>query len=213
MNKFKNYWIPTAGLAILFAIGSLMNPYHASAEGGGPTVTIGGPMPLPVAATQSGAWSVGINNTPNVAVANDAAHPVKTSSVDDPGRTPYQFFKNLQPCSGTVCQATTPAVPAGKRLVVQHVSAFGALTSPGNTIEVVASTNSAVISTFAPQVFGNPGAQGFAFDQTVLGYADAGDAVTVFISTNGSFNEAASDFVVTGYLIDCSVNQCAPIAP
>ncbi|HET8907728.1 MAG TPA: hypothetical protein VFN11_12270, partial [Ktedonobacterales bacterium] len=44
-------------------------------------------------------------------------------------------------------------------------------------------------------------------------YADAGSTVTVFISTNGSFNQAASEFVVTGYLLDCTVNQCAPIAP
>jgi len=148
-----------------------------------------------------------------VQVVNTATQPLPTSSVDDPGRTPYQFFVNLQPCINTICQATTPAVPAGKRLVVQHVSAFGALTSPGNVVEVVVSTNTAVISTFAPSVFGSPGTQGFAFDQTVLGYADAGQTVTVFISTNGSFNQAASDFVVTGYLLDCTVNHCAPIAP
>jgi hypothetical protein len=35
----------------------------------------------------------------------------------------------------------------------------------------------------------------------------------VFISTNGSFDQAASDFVVTGYLLDGKGNQCAPIAP
>jgi hypothetical protein len=145
---------------------------------------------------------------PQVTVTN----PAKTSSVDDPGRNPYQFFKNLQPCVHSTCQATTPAVPDGKRLVVQHVSAFGALTSPGNTVEVVVSTPTAVLSTFAPPVFGTTN-QGFAFDQPVLGFADAGQTVTVFISTNGSFDQAASDFVVTGYLLDCKVNQCAPIAP
>ena len=95
----------------------------------------------------------------------------------------------------------------------QHRSvAFGALTSPGNTVEVVVSTDTAVLSTFSPPVFGTQN-QGFAFDQPVLGYADAGSSVTVFISTNGSFDQAASDFVVTGYLIDCTVNVCAPIAP
>jgi len=83
---------------------------------------------------------------------------------------------------------------------------------PGNTVEVVVSTPTAVLSTFAPPVFGTTN-QGFAFDQPVLGFVDAGSTVTVFISTNGSFNQAASDFVVSGYLIDCTVNQCAPIAP
>ena len=149
---------------------------------------------------------------PSVTVVNPATNPAKTSSADDPGRIPYQFFKNLQPCVNTTCQATTPPVPDGKRLVAQHVSAFGALTSPGNTVEVVVSTETAVLSTFAPPVFGTAN-QGFAFDQPVLGFADAGQTVTVFISTNGSFNEAASDFIVTGYLLDCKVNTCAPIAP
>jgi hypothetical protein len=148
---------------------------------------------------------------PSVTVVNPATNPAKTSSVDDPGRNPYQFFKNLQPCVHTTCQATTPPVPDGKRLVVQHVSAFGALTSPGNLVEVVVSTPTAVLSTFAPPVFGTTN-QGFAFDQPVLGFADAGQTVTVFISTNGSFDQAASDFVVTGYLLDCSVNHCAAIA-
>jgi hypothetical protein len=96
---------------------------------------------------------------PSVTVVNPATNPAKTSSVDDPGRIPYQFFKNLQPCVNTTCQATTPPVPDGKRLVVQHVSAFGALTSPGNVVEVVVSTDTAVLSTFAPPVFGNPGTQ------------------------------------------------------
>lgn len=154
---------------------------------------------------------------PSVTVVNPPTDPAKTSSVDEPGRNSYQFLKNLQPCSGTFCEATTPAVPDGKRLVVQHVSAFGALTSAGTFVEVVVSSgtsgSSRVFSTFAPPIFGSPGSQGFAFDQTVLGYADAGSAVTVFISTNGSLNNTAADFIVTGYLVDCTVNQCAPIEP
>lgn len=155
--------------------------------------------------------SAGAGSAP-VTVINPSTDPVKTRNVDEPGRNPYQFFKNLQPCVNTTCQVTTPAVPEGKRLVVQHVSAFGALTSPGNTVEVVVSSKVAVLSTFAPPVFGTTN-QGFAFDQPVLGYVDAGDTVTFFISTNGSFNQAASDFVITGYLVDCPADACAPIAP
>lgn len=187
--RLRNQMIAVAAFAVAVAIGAGLNSGKMTAEDG------------------QG------HNKSSVTVVNPPSSPVKTSSVDDPGRIPYQFFKNLQPCSGSVCQATTPAVPAGKRLVVQHVSAFGALTSPGNFVEVVVSTPTAVLSTFAPPVFGNPGAQGFAFDQLVQGYADAGSAVTVFISANGSLNQTASDFIVTGYLIDCQANLCAPIAP
>ena len=46
--------------------------------------------------------------------------PAKTSSVDDPGRIPYQF--NAQ---GNT--SNTPPVPLNKRLVVEHVSVVGQL--------------------------------------------------------------------------------------
>lgn len=232
MTKLKNALIIGGGVLLLGLLGTLTNrgsmtsALHAADNG--PVVTIGGPLPLSTTAAQNGAWSVGIagtpnvnvantpgvniNNTPNVAVTNAATQPVLTSSVDNPGRTPYQFFQNLQLCT-SVCQVTTPAVPTGKRLVVQHVSAFGALTNPGTFVEVVVTSGAAVISTFAPSVFGKTGNQGFAFDQTVLGYVDGGQTVTVFMSSDGSLNNTASDFVVTGYLIDCGINQCAPIVP
>jgi len=45
-----------------------------------------------------------VSADPTVTVANPPTNPAHTSSVDDPGRIPYQFFKNQQPCSGTSCQ-------------------------------------------------------------------------------------------------------------
>jgi hypothetical protein len=78
MKKFKNPIIAAAVLAGLGLIGSLMNSNQAVLQAaGGPTVTID-PAQLPlqvtgsttvagtVAATQSGAWNVGILGTPKV---------------------------------------------------------------------------------------------------------------------------------------------------
>ena len=151
---------------------------------------------------------------PTVTVANPPTNPAHTSSVDDPGRIPYQFFKNLQPCSGTACQVTTPPVPQGKRLVVLRLSAFGSYRQ-SSFFQVVVSTNSAMLSTFAPQMLNTPSGlgTGFAFDQAMLGYADAGSAVTVQMLINGSFDNTATSVVVTGYLLDCAVNRCVAIAP
>src|SRR5262249_47232383 len=56
-----------------------------------------------------------VSADPTVTVANPPTNPAHTSSVDDPGRIPYQFFKNQQPCSGTSCQGGSPRF--GLRLV------------------------------------------------------------------------------------------------
>src|SRR5215471_6300312 len=140
-----------------------------------------------------------VSADPTVTVANPPTNPAHTSSVDDPGRIPYQFFKNQQPCSGTSCQVTTPPVPQGKRLVVLRVSAFGSFRQ-SSFFQVVVSTN----STFAPPMLNSPSGSGtgFAFDQGMMGYADAGNAVTVQMSINGSFDNTAASVTVTGYLLD-----------
>lgn len=44
-----------------------------------------------------------------------------TVNVDEPGRIPYQTAA-FGHCEGTVCKATFQAIPAGHRLVIQHVS-------------------------------------------------------------------------------------------
>jgi len=155
-----------------------------------------------------------VSADPTVTVANTPTNPAHTSNVDDPGRIPYQFFKNMQPCSGTVCQVSTPPVPQGKRLVVLRVSAFGSYRQ-SSFFQVLVSTNSAMLSTFAPPMLNSPSGSGtgYAFDQALLGYADPGSAVTVQMSINGSFDNTAASVTVTGYLLDCAVNQCAAIAP
>src|SRR5215469_4263032 len=65
-------------------------------------------------------------------VTNPATAPALTSSVDDPGRIPYQARLSSNDCvSNGGCIITPPAVPAGKRLVIQHAAleTFVALTT------------------------------------------------------------------------------------
>jgi hypothetical protein len=57
-------------------------------------------------------------------VVNPATMPALTSSVDDPGRIPYQRAQQPATVCDNVgaCVFNFPKVPAGHRLVIQHIS-------------------------------------------------------------------------------------------
>src|SRR5690242_12007753 len=81
------------------------------AADGGPAVTIGGPLPLPTTAAQSGAWNVGISGTPTVGISGTPSvnaaqngawnvgiagtpnvnvnNHVAVRNIDEKGRIPY----------------------------------------------------------------------------------------------------------------------------
>ena len=51
--------------------------------------------------------------------------PALTASVDDPGRTPYKAtIRQYCYLVDAACDFTFPTVPAGKRLVIKHVSGY-----------------------------------------------------------------------------------------
>jgi hypothetical protein len=155
-----------------------------------------------------------------VTVVNPATQPALTSSVDDPGRAPYQSGVTGLVCQsgsplqdgGWTCIANFPAVPAGHRLVIQHVSigfsnaasAFGVLT------DGVHFNIGAHFSAAPPWTFGG----GLVFaDQPVLLYADEGRMPRVTITTFvGNANSPQGEVALMGYLLDCSAAPCKPIA-
>jgi hypothetical protein len=143
--------------------------------------------------------------------------PTERALADvDPGRMAYQSHIELHTCnSNPNCTATFPNVPAGRRLVVQHVSgqANFANNPPQNFVEVdVGNPNVESTGFHAKAAFFGPliGINVTIFDEAVLVYFDAGATPTVSIHTGVTIN----DFAVTlsGYLLDCTASQCAPIA-
>ena len=62
---------------------------------------------------------------------------------------------------------------------------------------------------FAPIV---PGVNQTIFDQSVLIYIHAGQAPTVFLSAFHTVFGASTPVTLTGYLIDCTISACAPVA-
>lgn len=70
-----------------------------------------------------------------VQVTNTSANPVPNKDVDQQGRLLYQYYSNCTSTNGT-CTITYPAVPAGQRLIIQHVSAI-VETPSATTLNVV----------------------------------------------------------------------------
>jgi hypothetical protein len=91
VSKLKNTLMLVGAVGALGLVSSVLTSKPAVAQGGGPTVTIGNPLPLPV------------------------------RNVDEVKRVPFQL--DLE-CTGNFggCPAGY-SVPAGKRLVVEHISA------------------------------------------------------------------------------------------
>ena len=129
MKSFKSYLLATIGLAVL--VGSLVfggasssnaapgaqdvrvvnnvdNPVPTRAQG---TTNIAGT----VAAAQSGSWNVGI-------AGNTAATPMWVRDVDGPTRQPFQAQVGGV-WNSSISIVLDITVPAGKRLVIKHVSA------------------------------------------------------------------------------------------
>jgi hypothetical protein len=145
--------------------------------------------------------------------------PALTSSIDNPGRAPYQSFAPVT-CNGSICFSSYPVVPAGHRLVIQHVSGtleFGgaSITIPTTILVRVGYFNGSVqefFSEFFASVQNNVGLT--SFDQSVLGYIEAGASPEVQVNLYGSPASLGpfSPIALTGYLLDCTASPCAPIA-
>ena len=82
------------------------------------------PTPQLVDARQSGAWNVGVDPTRNtVRLTNTDVDPLAVKLVGGPSaRKPFQFRLAVSPTS-TGNQSAQFAIPAGKRLVIENVSA------------------------------------------------------------------------------------------
>jgi hypothetical protein len=200
--------IAAAVLSVLAVIGTIMNSRQATAQDGGPKVTIESPIPLPVTG------SLGITGTANVLVTNPATAPVLFLNVNDPGRIPYQS-EVLGTCDANACITFFPVVPANHRLVIQHFS--GEITFSGSPSPLAAVLRGA--AGFGPaqsssMVTANIPAQGpfhatSLFDQSVLLYFDAGKQPLTQVSAP---NIQFADITLTGYMLDCTIAPCAAIA-
>ena len=151
-----------------------------------------------------------------VQVTNTTANPVITSRMDDPGRIPYQSYV-IGNCLPSSCVFSLLPVPAGHRLVIQHVSINGTASGPGVVRARLESLISNVPSGFSE--FFVPTAltfdvYSFAQDEPVLLFVDPGMVPTLsFAFFGGSATISIPGATLSGYMLDCAAAPCSPIAP
>ncbi|SRR6266545_3159118 len=177
-----------------------------------PMVQAGGQSrPSPTPTTQD----VNVVNTPNVNVANTTASPVPVRDVDNPARQPFQaeVVGGFADGASTTGDITITTVPAGKLLVIEHVSVFGAMLPlqrlvSGTLLHEVGLNLAHDHLTIDPQGSNADGSRDYfvANYVSVQLYAYPLTNVTGIAERYGqdlTVNLGSVTYTISGYLVDC----------
>ena len=172
-------------------------------------------------ATIGGAFAQGNNQpsgqaggtgTSNVVVTNTAAQPVPVKDQNNPAYQPFQWSGFVGAPAGSWYGTASFQVPAGKRLVVEQISALVAITGGASgqipRLDLNTAAPNPQVNTFVPMFFVGSQANlsvSFVAAQPIRAYADGSVLVEVARSqdTNGGFSGTLSGNVtVIGYLVN-----------
>ena len=189
----RRYLGIAVGLGLLLAV--------LSVTSAGPVLAQGAIKPIMAFIVNDSANPVPTRNV------NDRANPVPTRNIDEPGRVPYQVEASVSAAScafnGVIytCDKVFPPVPAAKRLIVEHLSTFQALSSGTPDVIRFLNANFATLFWVQPTFSTRAGLPThFFLDRPVRVYYEPTTSPTVRIQTNG----APEVILVTlhGYLVD-----------
>lgn len=128
-------------------------------------------------------------------------------SVDEPGRNPYQEVLSDLGCRGTtVCSFNFAAVPAGKRLVVTHISGY--IDTAAGTLPNGFLTSSFGGSSYATSPF--TGVRGpisglgtrIVINNEVLAYFSVGETPRATMQVFGDTASGGALIMLTGYFVN-----------
>ena len=171
---------------------------------------------LPIARAAPSPSNVNVVNTPNVNVVNTPASPVQVRDADNPARQPFhaEVRGGFADGASTTGDITITTVPAGKVLVIEHVSVFGAML-PGQKMVrarliIRWSTPGGPLVLRPPLVIRPQGSNAdgtrdyFVASEPVRFYA--GDGLVTWEAERDSVagtNVAGIDINCDGYFVDC----------
>jgi hypothetical protein len=137
------------------------------------------------------------------------ARSALVQSVDEPGRNPYQESLSNTTCrTTTVCAFDFAAIPAGKRLVVTHISGY--VDTAGGTLP-----NGFLSSTFGGSQYATVAFTGVRgptsglgtrifFNHSVLAYFGVGENPRGVLHVNGTGDtmSGGAQLMLTGYFVN-----------
>lgn len=242
MKPLRAYLRPAVALVILIAALAITALHTGQAAPGGAApvfvTNTGAAEAVPV--TYPTTPTVNIGTLPSVAVSslpavtgsisvnNMATSPVPVRNVDNPARHAIQLVglgafggntNSVQIVPGTPTTTGQPPppfqIPAGKRLVVEHISAVMGVPTGLKPVIVTIDTSqtlasglpAGVINFLVPTFLGavNPVFDSYALSQPIRAYADTAPVFTVTLngSTPAGFS-ALVNVALQGYLVDCT---------
>jgi hypothetical protein len=160
--------------------------------------------------------NVNVVNTPNVNVVNTTASPVPVRDVDNPARQPFeaQVMGGFADGASTTGEISIATVPAGKRLVIEYVSVFGAMLTGQKMVSVEidfrVSVNGNYHHEVEPQGSNADGTLDyFIASALVRSYVNPGP-ISCFAERNSfaGANPNSVTFTISGYFVDCPT--CVP---
>ena len=227
MKRIKNAFVACGCLLALCGLLALTVPGVSYGQGGGASKfvevvnTAANPVPVTgtiaggtVQAQQSGAWAVSVAGTPTVhldgavQIGNTTGAPVPVFDVACGARQPFQAFvvDGFQAGEGNVGDRASFTVPAGKRLVIEHVS-FQEEVPAGQArrvrLDAVADGHPCKHHLLLAREPGfGGGTEDVKASQAVRAYADGGTSVVFRVARNSTLGVTSINISVSGYLVD-----------
>jgi hypothetical protein len=202
----KLYRMPVSRLAVLAVVLLLANPLTLQALP--PTDkdvrvinTPAEAVPVVAQGTTTIAGNVSVTNTPTVNLAPGTSVAVTTAAPE-----PYQKYVGATNTGTNVHSFNLGTVPAGKRLVIEFVSAHGQV-PPGTHVELFhlttlaggnGATHDLLVHAQPDAVIGDAI---FRASQQVKIYADPGTTVTALVRTNTN-GQTTCAIAISGYFVD-----------
>ena len=218
VKNFRNHLFAALGFMILAGSLAFSGSHASQAAPADKDVVVvntsANPVPVQVQGTPNvniaKMPTIGIDTSRNtVQVGNTTASPVLVRDVDNPARQPFQAGVNVtlnQPTAAFV--QTVAIVPAGKRLVIEYVSAIADVPVDQKVVISVLcqnlSASRAVSHVFpvTPQgTFPGPIDRLVASESTRI-YVEPEDSVNFIVNRNSAAGTANCLFSISGYLVD-----------
>lgn len=137
------------------------------------------------------------------ATAGEPVGSTLVRDVDNPARSPYQDVVSIVLPNGQVSgQAVLPAVPAGKQLVIEYVSASGYFALGQSAFLQVGMSESSVMH-YVPllQRFNTGVRTRIIGGQETRIYVEAGKQPRIAVVRDGTTGDALVDVAISGYFV------------